>query len=83
MTHLEQLINETINKLSDKGIFITYKQLLELSDNYILKSPITEELLDNYIVTDYTFSSFYHPDELYKELLSSYLTITPNNVKNI
>jgi len=80
MTHLEQLINETINKLSDKGITITYKQLLELSDNYILKIPITEELLDNYIVTDYTFSSFYHPDELYKELLSSYLTIRPNNI---
>lgn len=45
MTYLEQLINETIDKLSDKGIILDEEQLQELSDDYKIRIPVTEDLL--------------------------------------
>jgi hypothetical protein len=78
---LEQLIKKTINKLNQYGIELNENQLENIDENYELEIPITEELLDNYVVTDYKFSTFYHPQELHNELLSSTLIITPENIQ--
>ena len=78
---LEQLIKKTINKLNQHGIELNENQLKDINDNYELEIPITEKLLENYVVTDYKFSTFYHPQKLYNELLSSTLIITPENVQ--
>ena len=78
---LEQFIKKTINKLNQHGIELNENQLKDINDNYELEIPITERLLENYVVTDYKFSTFYRPQKLYNELLSSTLIITPENVQ--
>ena len=78
---LGQLIKKTINKLNRYGIELNENQLKNIDENYELEIPITEKLLENYVVTDYKFSTFYHPQELYDELLSSTLIITSEDVQ--
>ena len=78
---LKQLIKKTINKLNQHGIELNENQLKDINDNYELEIPITEKLLENYVVTDYKFSTFYRPQELHNELLSSTLVITPEDIQ--
>ena len=78
---LKQLIKKTINKLNQHGIELNENQLKDINDNYELEIPITEKLLENYVVTDYKFSTFYRPQELHNELLSSTLIITPEDIQ--
>lgn len=78
---LEQFIKKTINKLNQYGIELNEDQLKNIDENYELEIPITEKLLENYVVTDYKFSTFYYPQELYNELLSSTLIITSNDIQ--
>lgn len=78
---LEQLIKKTINKLNQYGIELNENQLKNIDENYKLEIPITEKLLENYVVTDYKFLTFYHPQELYNELISSTLIVTPEDIQ--